>query len=240
MNIPTFTRNEPRWAPPREQLLAVRDQIARGLGLRVDLDRLDKGEQVELVEFAGRVSDGTEYRVERDRVPLAQLPERERFERLVETAAGLERGDLKKQRKAAELKQKIDEATWPLRRKRRPRWEEPGSVILPREVYEHVRDGVLWAEHQLLFVLVAQQLENGTGLAPSAIVEDDAEGDPVLVVDSNLGVLGGDRTEGGLPRWKQHLEHLEKNHYLAVERTGHVWRIRYGTRAKRHHRGRAA
>lgn len=237
MNLLTRT-SEQRWAPNAGELAPVRNVVNRVWGLRIDpARRLENAEQHQLIQLVRAAGEGTEAGIN-----LSQLDRKQRasLEALIEKAGALEPGSLKKQRQAVELKQKVEELARPLRRQKRPRYEEAGAVVLPQEMFEHLRDHILWAEHVGLFVLVAQQLENGTALSPSAAVENTGDGDPALVVDASLGVLGGDLTEEGLPRWQQHLKHLEVNEYLAVERTGHEWRISYGTRAKRHQRGRAS
>src|SRR5438128_354611 len=121
--------SEPRWAPPEASLLAVRDQINRAFGLRVDLNAirgLGKAEQAELVELANKISDGTEWRDDSRRLPLAQLPkaERRRFERLVGKAAGIPKF-FDDQREQVRLKEEVEKLAVRARRPdRRTRLEE--------------------------------------------------------------------------------------------------------------------
>jgi len=226
-----LTKRRKTYETTREALLATGRPFERVYAIRLDPDRLDDDERERFAELARKAT--TDERG----VNLSPLGKRDRaaLERLLGKAAG-EEGLIERRREEAAATAKIRElAERAVRPPARPRFEERGAVILPRAVFEQLRGGYLWIEHVGLLAFIVAQLENGVCLAPQGRYEDDA-----LVIDHGWGLAGSADGDGSFGRWKQIIEHLERNAWLDVERSGRQWRIRRGRRLREAAKARAA
>ena len=213
---------------PADQRSIVGASVRKGTGLPVDLALLGGHEQHELHALVLKIAAGSEQGVVRTSASYLDERDRKRYEALVEKAAELP-GHFAKQRDDATMRTKLRELARRVNQPPpRPRYEEPGAVVVPREtVFEFVRDGILWVEHLGLFVFLLGQLENGEALSPGARVEDGA----LVVNRTGLGVRFFDEDCAAAAAWRRHLDHLVANHLLAVEAKGQELWIRRGPRA---------
>jgi hypothetical protein len=219
-----------RWPVPREDLTALRDWAARPpIGLRLDVDRLDEAEQHELVEL-----QRTTF-VQGGGVNLNQLSpgERRKLEALIEKAADRP-GHFENVRTEAEMKEKFAVlAERSHRPPRRPRYEEEGSIRIPQQVFQHLDrpDPAFLIGELGLLAFLQLQLENGKALVPGGRIEGAGD-DAVLVIDGNLGVGARFDPEDRL-NWRRDLDHLARNQWFRVERSGQEVRVSRGSRALR-------
>jgi hypothetical protein len=231
MNI---LKRRPTMATSREAVKSWTGTIARWASLRErDLDvfgRLNEDELADLMALTRELETDEGEGFDSTRLEPKQL---RRWERLVGKAAGDE--DLfERRREGAEQHARLAELA---RRARtpapRPRFEQPGSVHLPREwCFEFVRDGILFPSHLAVLVLLEAIFENGQAFGRVARLEGSGD-DVALVVDATYGLgLPGDLDpDNVLATWKMTLEHLELNQFVKVERRGRHWRIRRGARS---------
>jgi hypothetical protein len=233
VNISSLTRkNDPRWAPPGEQLLAVRDQIRRAFDLKVDLSRLDTREQIELAQLASKIGDGAEWKIDSDRVPLASLPAREQaaLEKLVGKASGDE-SVFEKRREEARTQREVEAMTVRARRAgRRTRYEGQGAVIFPAEVRDQIAQGVLWAGDIAVLFYVLASLESGEPLHPRHRIEGTGDESALVYDERNLGTISPRHDpDGDLGFVKASLENLARTGWLSLDRSrGPEWRVRRG------------
>jgi hypothetical protein len=235
----TLVRKKRTRAVNADELHAARAQVARATGINIDVHRLDADEKAELVELTKGIGfpPGEPREPGATRHDPSQLAPKDlrRWEALIERASD-KPGWFRQQREEREtlstLRQLAIRAKTP---QARARWEERGSVILPKEVFDHVASGALWIEHVGLLSYLLGVLENpGLAREPHVRVENDA-----LVFDWTWGLLGShDSDDGTFSGWRRMLEHLEHNSWLQVERDGRTWRIRRGPRAQRALEGR--
>jgi hypothetical protein len=229
MNL--LTKKRKTWETSTESLRNAARPFERVFGVRCDPERLDDDEREQFAELARKATS------EERGVNLSPLGRRERaaLERLLEKAAG-EADLFERRREEAAATARIRElAERAVRPSARPRFEERGAVILPRAVFEQLRGGYLWVEHVGLLAFVVAQMENGVCLAPQGRYEDGS-----LVIDHGWGLTGSCDGEGTFSRWKQIIEHLERNAWLDVERSGRQWRITRGRRLREAGKARAA
>jgi hypothetical protein len=211
-----------------ERLAAARNQIQSSLGIKIDPERLDHDEQVALLELAHGCRAGAEPGVHRFNPQQLGRKERSRLEALVEKGAA-KPGLFKRHREEATLKQRTAElATRARRPSARPRWEERGAVVLPRETaFEFLRDGIFFLEHFGLLVYLLAQFENGEALAPRSYFDGDT-----LVIDRNVGIGARFDPEGRMtPRWRETFDHLVANGWFTADTSGSGVRVTRGPRA---------
>lgn len=229
MNLATRGRGRDRGAPSSDTLAAVKNQITvvtSGYGdgyggLRVDWDELSADERRELVALTQEADD-------EDGFSLTRLGRKlRRWEALVEKATGAD-GLFSESREWAEIKRQVAElhretARLPISRK-----EEKGLLA---ELGEQVRGGYLHGDHVALLALLLVAFESGLPLGRGRFEGSGANA--VLAIDANMGLISEAMDDNGVfVRWRQILEHLERNAWVAVERNGPAWRIRLATRAK--------
>ncbi len=237
----------------RDELLNVRDRIriatlsvAEG-GLRVQTREvspgkylfleLDEDETYELAELVRKAHDSA------GGLAWSRLSRRElsKLERLIEKSCGSRdvfaqvREQFELRTRAAELRKRA------ARPPRRPRWEEDGAVVLPRELFDWLNrpDPILELTDIALYVLMLFQLENATPLTPGGRLEGMGD-DCAVVVDTRLGIGMKFDPDARFAHWQKDLEHLERNGLLALERRGHELLVRRGRRAIAVAKGRQA
>jgi len=215
--------------------LGVSDQISRitsgyaPTGLRVDWKRLDDGEAAELVELTRKGNTPEGFRL------AAALSERElrKWEALIEK--GAEAPDVfEAARKDADLRADLAQlAARAKRAPKRPRFEQRGCVVLPREI---VFDWFALTAPPLeigdlgLLVFVLGQLENGEALTPGGRIEGAGD-DTTLIIDDRLGLgTKADPDARLVGTWRDALAHLglPENGLLEVERGGGHVRVKRG------------
>jgi hypothetical protein len=233
MNLPSLTtRTDARWSPRREQLRAVADQIRRALDLRVDLDRLDTREQVELVELASKIGDGADWKIDSDRVPLASLAVHERttFERLVGKAANDETV-FEKRREQTRIAEEVKKLAVRARRAgRRTRHERQGSVIFPPEIRNDIAQGILAVGDVAVLYYLLASLESGEPLHPRHRIEGTGDAAALVYDERNLGTISPRHDpDGDLGFVKMSLENLARVGWLALDKSrGPEWQVRRG------------
>jgi len=229
MNL--LARKRKQFETSNESLRNAARPFERIYAVRCDPDRLDEDEREQFAELASKAT--TEDRG----VNLSPLGRRERgaLERLLEKAAG-EAGLFERRREEAVTTARIRElAERAARPRARPRFEERGAIVLPQAIFAQLRSGALWIEHVGLLAFMLAQLENGVSLASQGRLEDDS-----LVIDHVYGLTGSADGDGTFAGWKRILEHLERNEWLDVERSGRRWRITRGRRLREAAKARAA
>ena len=222
-------RNRPNYTD--DTLKSIADHVVRTTqtvkegGLRLRWGNVDDAETSELVELTREAEQGGEgFRLDR-----LSKRKRGRWEALVAKGAGQPESFFEDARKVDEIRSLVAETT--RRSVRRPikRQEEVGLLgVLGQQVI----GGYLHAEHVSLATIILIQLDTGVAFAPRARIER-VDDEPVLVIDSGFGVVGGDRDPNGtFATFQPTLRHLEKNGYFVVGRSGRDWQISLGWRAK--------
>jgi hypothetical protein len=225
-----------------EERSALLASLAKITGLRLDLGRLDGGQQRRLRELARKALGEEPQEPGRHRLvdpDLLGKRDRKTFETLLEAAASAP-GAFEREREALETDAEIRALAVDARRPpARPKLEERGAVVLTRQTaFEFVRDGVLHVDHLLLLVLLQAQFENGETLGqPGARFEGEA-----LVLDSRNTIVPAhfdpNRCLSG--RWPKLLEHLVANHFVEIEDRARELRVRPGSRLRKVQKGRRA
>lgn len=139
--------------------------------------------------------------------------------------------------KAAEMLREINPV------QRRPRYEEPGAVILPARVFEQVKKGALPIEKLGVLVFFLLQLEHREALSFGASVE----GDQVVFQHDHVTIPGDAITPGQDiidPNAQSRMSHTQLcrlldgianqppvHRWLEVEKSGPTWRVRLGPAA---------
>jgi hypothetical protein len=196
---------EPRWGVSSLDWADVADQVVRltsGFrfgGLRVKADRLSNSEQHRLVELTWKARTEEETR---------------EWEQLVELASDSP-GVFKAVREE-------EEATLELRQLAR-RAAKPGAIRREQElglleaVAEALFDRSMWADHALITFTILCSMFTERELVPGSRVERDERGQPVLVIQSQFGLLSMDRDgESRLASWQWALKHLATNKWFVV------------------------
>jgi hypothetical protein len=193
-----------------------------------DLDRLDDGEQRELVEVIGKATDGIPNGSNFSRL---SAKEKARYEQLVEKAAGAP-GAFAAERDAAALRGRV--AALARRAAKAARPKAGGEAALFEVIGDHLAGNILHAEHVACLAVILAQLQTGKTFAPEARLEGGGD-DAILVVHDRFGLVGADRDEYGLiaGRWRDAVQHLHRNGYLALSKQGPEWRIGIGSRTRR-------
>jgi hypothetical protein len=227
--------DELRWAADEVNRATVGHAAG---GLRIDWSRLGPDERAELHGLVTKATTGGGFNVDER---LGQR-ERVRLERLIEKGASAD-GVFERARSSAESRARMEVLLARVRRAaRRPRWEEQGCVVLPKETafdWLNRPDPILRVDHLGLLVFALSQLENGVALTPGGRIEGAGD-DSALVIDLNYGLGASYVDPDGRLRWKEGLAHLGRNGWLAVERRGGELRVSRGSRALRAARGREA
>lgn len=219
----TLTLRRPRRRIEREHLLAADDQLARltahrdGGRLRIDWKKLGDDERHDMLEWLPQARSLTGR-------PLA------RFEKLLERGCSLPADTFAAERKDAETAAKL--AALAARARARPVSREAETSFFA-EVAGQAARGALHTKHiGALTYLLASFADGSDPVGTSAHFETDADGTPVLVFPAGHGPFGraggGDLGDG----WKL-LQHLERNAWIRLDRSGPRVELRLGIRAKR-------
>jgi len=222
-------------------------------GCTLDPHRLTEAEADELKKLVEQIKAGIR---KPDEKPLT-AKQRGRFERLVGVAAG-DPKIFEHKRKKAELQQElheIKEAQRVMSLPKRPIWEEPGSITLPRETFvwlETSTDGA-WtvADVGMLFAVLGMWENRSTELIPGSSFEETADGELELVVPGGANAFrlrhgaNGNPTllDSGTIRESAALQTLASSGWLDGTVEGLEIRIRLGEKAKKlrgERQGRAA
>lgn len=211
----------------RERLVAVRDAVARATAqarggvFRVDWRRLSEDERRELVAL-----------VEKAPNPSAagglEGEDSERFEALAEKGAN-RIGHFDSTRDWAKLRLEIAETEADVKRPPpRPRYEQAGSVILPKQwTFDFLQEQVLWVSHLGLLVFLMSCLENGRGITRGVEVVDE----DTMRIHLNRGLWGDTDPDGRLADWQSDLKHLCANQFFVLaDAKGPVWTVKRGRR----------
>jgi hypothetical protein len=195
---------------------ALQAQLGRLTNLHPDVATLDPEEQRALKALLQKAKgDGNGARPHPDPAALGKR-DRSRLERLIEKASGKE-GAFAAERERAEAQSQMSLLMARARRVRRPRFEEPGALILPAEFVSSIADGKINTTNEVLvLVYVLAQLESGQAFGMGCRIEGDAL---VIPPKGSLSPPGGD-PEGRFGGKKAALEHLARNEWLAVSQ-GH-------------------
>jgi len=162
-------------------------RLGRDVGLRLDLKRLDSEERSAVMKLRSRVREGE-----------GSAEDRDEFEALLEKAAGKEPGFFDERRKKAQMKKQLDElkeeahvAILP----RRPRYEEPGAVVLPRSVFAWLQAAKgQWTVADVgTLSVVLSMFEERRSLVDGADFEQGENGESVLVGSGPLAKLAFER-----------------------------------------------
>jgi hypothetical protein len=214
-----------------EQLTWIGAKLGRWTTLRADLTKLSDEEQRDLLDLVKKASASEDPDVDAFNPDKLGKRDRGKLERLVEKGSGAPNAFKESCADAAFRAEIAEIAKEAMKPERRPKWEEEGAVVLPKQwCFDFVRDGVLWVDHVGLLVTMLAWFESAE-LPPrlwGASFEQQA-GDLVLVVDSVLFGLGA-VSEEGVPGWKRTFDHLVTNNFFEVERRGKEWRIKLGSR----------
>lgn len=218
MAVTLKTRQQRRFGPPREDLIYVRDVVARmtaghdGGSLRIDFAKLNENERDKLLSLTNEMTEGPGTSIER-------LGKRDRsaWEKLVEKACGRE-GCFAKLREQATFRAEMAKIEQSVRKPpRRVRYEQEGSIRLPRKLFEQFdrkgKNPAVAVPTAGMLVLVLACLENGVALSPNSRLEGDGD-DTTLVIDKRLGL--GERF-GPPMDWPRRLDRLAKLGWLRVE-----------------------
>jgi hypothetical protein len=203
-------------------------------------DRLSETELDELVELVRR-----KRALARGRPDAEELTDAETrtYERLVGKAAGdpqmfeRKRSDKAAHAKLAELKEERRVASLP----RRPVYAEPGSIELPRSVFQFLtaasnHSGQHWGVTEVgLLATILLSFENRVPIVKSGQFVEES-GELVLVCPSEIKpvnrVEGSSVDANGGLNVQGSLVTLARNGWLELERSGGEIRIRLGRRAK--------
>lgn len=212
-------------------------------GVKLDTGRLSEEEGKELVKLAKaktEVSRGT------PRAQPLSLKETRHYERLLGKLVGNEklfaekREEAQTRAKLADAKEELRLAALP----QRPMWAEPGSVSVPRFVFEWLQSarqgrgefsiadlgmlvallGMFWNERSLF---IGGEFTSEDGRPVLVIREDQLRFPPRLAGDPMTGEASG------FVRERHGLKTLTRNKWFEIERSEGNLRIRLGERAKK-------
>jgi hypothetical protein len=226
-----------RKPPTNEALEVARVALGRltNLGARIDLDRLEVEQQHDLVGLLAkaRPADEGESMLGARRLhdlDLLGKRDRKRLEALVEKAADVEPGLFEREREAAEQSAEMERLAVEARRpSARPRYEERGAVVLPKEwAFDYIRDGYLHVSHLALLVVLIGQFEAGETIAPRGHFEDG--GETLVLIRSGPIPVAADEDQRVIAGWPRLLDHLASCDFLDVQRRGNEVRVRRGRR----------
>ena len=188
-------------------------------GLRPDRKRLADDERPELIRLTLTGTEGGGF-------SLARLDKKEvgRWETLVEKATGKQPGSVfERARDLAHLEREMRKLAVAARKPpRKPKFEEEGAVVLPRGIFEWLRDGVIWLDDVAVLCFLLSIWESGE--TTSTITFDGQ----TLVVDTRKGLGVLDPAEQFLS-WKKTLESLDRVALVSLEKRGALWRVERGT-----------
>jgi hypothetical protein len=223
------TRPRPLVRPTKEELLDARDFVIRHSGLRkgqADWTRLTVEDEIELVAVRH------EARSEGDGLQLANQAIRDRWERLLETLAGLPEGHFKQERKNAAVDAKFAQLAAKARALRPPKPTAERAFLA--ELYRHTAERKLHVDRLPILILVIGQLLAGEPSSPTAHIEGQGV-DAILVVDRRHGLAAGSHDpSGSMASWRKSLGQLHRTHWLSVqEGPGPQVRIGLGSRTLR-------
>ena len=214
-------------------------RLGQDIGLKLDVKKLDAAERSAVLKLWSAVLAGD-----------ASIEERAEFEALVEKAAGQEPGFFDERRKQAQTKRQLadlkEEAHVTMLPRRR-RFEEAGSVTLPRVVFAWLQQakGNDWSVADVATVAVLLScFEEQRSLVDGAVFEQGEDGEPVLVGRGPLSKLAFERRVNphisysvGSTGWVDlgaSLKRLVANSWIDVrELAGGRIEIRLGTAAKK-------
>jgi hypothetical protein len=236
----TVLRRRGRTAPTKETLDGIHDFVVRRTsaiadgGLRIKWANLTEDEIGEVVALTREAQEGDDgFKLERLGSKKAA-----RWEKIVGKGAGAP-DFFANYRAAEEIRAIAAEATRLSVRRPIRRREELG--LFDEFVNQLTATPPnLFADHAAVGLLVFAQMHAGTAFAARSRVERDADGTPVLVINTSYGLFGDRDPEGRFANWPDALKQLEANAWFRVERHGPEWKIRPGARATRAMAGGAA
>jgi hypothetical protein len=217
-----------------DTLKSIRDFVAmrtitlKENGLRIDWKNLDDAETRELVELTQEAERGEGgFRLDR----LSKRRAR-RWEALAARGSGEPESFFEDARQMAEIRALATEANRVAVRRPITRREEGG--LFDEFVSQFSAEPpFLFADHLALGIVIFACLHSGKAIGPRSRIEQ-IDGESALIVDSTFGVVGSQRDPYSMfARWRQGLQHLERNAWVQVMRNGNEWTIRPGPRALR-------
>jgi hypothetical protein len=123
---------------------------------------------------------------------------------------------------------------------KRPRYEEPGSIILPQRVFEHIKGGALQIESVGILTVFLLMLENREALSLNADVDGEwlsFERERVTMPGDAMK-RGSDLVDAGAHNRMSHtqvcrlLEQIASqppvHRWLELDKQGTTWRVRLG------------
>jgi hypothetical protein len=166
-------QNKPRRQGRRrsDEIAFIRHSVTRACGLRPDLDRLDDDELNELRALVQEIRSGAEPGIGRSSPGYLEAKERRRWELLVEKACASPGHFARERTREAAEKAAAERARTP---SPHPRYESPGTIVLPDIVFDWIQNGDMQASHLLVLMLVLAMIENKAPVHRYAGVEDDA------------------------------------------------------------------
>jgi hypothetical protein len=215
------------WPPNRDDKEALRVWLQRRFD-GIDLQVLDDDEIRKLLELRKKTATeggGTN-------MTLLDRSDTKAFEKLVERACSRPNMFSETREREQTNAQIAALAARARRPAPRPRFEEQGAVVLSREwIFDWLNrpDPILEIEHLGFLVFVLGQLENGVALTPGGAIEGGGDY-AALIVNHNLGFGVRFDSEQRLGRWRDALDHLDRNKLLEVERRGGELVVRRGRR----------
>lgn len=209
--MPVFTKSRKPLSAGAARALR-RSVGAAVTGLRdLDLSRLEPDEQHEFADLEREISHTTEGR-SRDPRNLSER-KRHRYLELAAVAGGLERDHFRKLEEEGKAKSRLAELARAATRPRpQRRVEEPGTIVLPPEIFGALVDGVGLAAGDLaVLVICLAQLQNG----PLTRFAEIVDGELVVTYGPVQPALDPD---GDLVGSKRSLDWLAQAGYLKVTR----------------------
>jgi hypothetical protein len=182
-----------------------------------DFDRLTESEAVDLVEFCERVNRG-------------EAEPDQKFWRLVAASAGFDRDHF--ERRAAEAKAARKECERSARERRMP-FGRRETTNLFLELFRALEADDLWLDDVVTIVAVLVQLAAGKPLISTSTIEGSAAtGDLALVVNANMGLIGGADGSSIALGWQARAKYLAEEGWLGISGRGPIRRITLGPKLR--------
>jgi hypothetical protein len=237
--FPMIGTKQRRGGLPPEQLAWISAKLGTWTNLQPDLGALSPTELRDLHSLV-RLASATEN-ADADRFDPDLLSKRNRrkLEALVEQSAG-KPGAFQHDRDMADVRREAAEAVrGTMKPGRRPRWEENGAVVLPKQwAYDYLDQGILFVEHVGLLVAFLSFFENAQLPGRVAGAHFERDGDVLVLAVDHLEFGLDQLTDEGM-QWQRLFDHLVQVGFFEAERHGRTSRIRLGKRALAAREGRS-